>query len=71
MYVISKLVIKQKVKKLQSDLYFLRKQYSALSQIDMLSGEGNELLQKINVLRGEVDCLNWITKLKSNENIGD
>jgi len=64
MYIISKLVIKQELKRLQSELEFLKNEYHNLSQIDMLSGPGNELLQKIDIIRGKVDCLNWITKIK-------
>jgi predicted nuclease with TOPRIM domain len=38
----------------------LERQHNELSQIDMLSGEGNYLREKINKLKGEIIGLDWV-----------
>jgi hypothetical protein len=50
-------LIKQKIVKEQ--------QYSNLHQIDMLSGEGNQLQKEINILEGEIKSLKWVLGLTS------
>ena len=38
----------------------LRKEHNKLDQISMLSGEGSELLEKINKTEGQIEAFKWI-----------
>ena len=40
-----------------------KKEYSGLGQIDMLSGTGNQLQEKINRLHGKIEALKWVLEL--------
>ena len=57
---ISKNLIKNKIASIEIKLISLNNKYSNLSQIDMLSGEGNMLLNKINQLKGMLKAFDWI-----------
>jgi uncharacterized protein YoxC len=54
--------IYEQVIKVKSKLEEYERQYGELNQIDMLSGEGNDLLEKINKLKGEINGLEWVLK---------
>jgi len=45
--------------------------HSNLNQIDMLSGEGSKLREKINILRGTIATLNWVMNDNLNGNLYD
>lgn len=45
--------------------------HSHLNQIDMLSGEGSKLREKINMLRGCLATLNWVLSDNVNGDLYD
>ena len=45
---------------LKTKLGEYERQYRELNQIDMQSHTGNDLLEKINKLKGEINGLNWV-----------
>ena len=56
----NKLKFKKLLNEKTNKLRNLRKKYNDLSQIDMLSSEGNKLDKQINVLTGEIQMLEYV-----------
>jgi hypothetical protein len=56
----SKREIKQKMTKIADKMVDYQKQYSGLNQIDLLSGEGNELKEEINKIKGALFAFKWV-----------
>jgi hypothetical protein len=56
-------VIEEALAFCKSDLKLAEKKYSGLCQIDMLSGEGSQLQETINRLKGEIKAYNWVLTL--------
>jgi len=50
----------QRIYTLQVEAVTKNTQHNNLSQIDMLSGEGNQLRKQIASLIGKIEALNWV-----------
>lgn len=48
-----------------------KREHSALSQIDMLSGEGSKLREQINKLKGIANALEWVVENRPTEDLYD
>ena len=52
--------IKLSILELEKDLNSAKDKYSRMGQIDMQSGDGNQMREIMNKSQGEIDALKWV-----------